>query len=143
VGTSHFGEVSARPEKNKEEEKAILERIRKMNTVVPKEPAHTAQTVSANQPMGKLTFSAPQVFASENSRPQTPPPATTPMAPTVRLEPVATSSQTITIAKPAAPIVSHQTVTTSLPSKLVVTPQEVKKPHPDRSMFHIKPNRDE
>ncbi len=146
VGTGQFGPVSAPVEKNKETEKALLERIQKMKNHPMPEP-HLHQDTSTQmpspfagvpgEPVGKLTFSGPQVFSGEKELVKMPFSVTE----LQKGEP---------IAQKGVPRVnmSPETRVKSVPMQarpLVVKPNSAvtKKVTPSANVFHIRPNRDE
>jgi hypothetical protein len=148
VGTSKFGAVTPRPEKTKEEQTSVLERIKKMNTVrLPEIPAHDQES-SASRPLGKLTFSGSQVFSGETEQPifikpttadpafstnKTFVPKEQPPSPWSEKKPApphAVSVQTFPV-KGGAPAMPQQQTTAS--------PKRASSP---ASVFRIKPNRE-
>lgn len=144
VGTKHFGAVSALPEKNKEEEKAILERIRKMNT--PPAKASVSPAENSKQPLGKLTFSAPQVFAGEAGRPKASENVTASVpTPAISVTPIPKPEPLPVKAVPASQSEASEQerfIPSALAAKPVPASTPSKNSNSQQNMFRIKPNRD-
>jgi hypothetical protein len=149
VGTSKFGAVTQRPEKTREEELGLLERIKKMKTArLPEIPPHEREP-GESLPLGKLTFSGSQVFSGEKAKQPSVSPQTMMVAPDSSPSTMLVADQERTPSwsnqKPTPP---HAISVQAFPQKRIAPlapeaqPVASKRVSSPASVFRIKPNRE-